>query len=236
MAKKSMKKRYGWLLVIGIIGITLVLLRYAGLFDRINIQLLQEKAHIFEAYVKQHWFLSLFLFCFLFMVVTILSLPVTILLTVASGYLFGVTVGTIASVVGATLGGCIVFLIVRYVIGSWVQHRYSAQLRVFNHEVKYYGGYYLLMLQILPVTPVFIINLFAGVSPLSLWTYFWATIIGLLPGTLIYTLAGQKLHTIDSLKDILSWHNMAILALLAAASLIPMILKRLIWPGLKEPN
>lgn len=231
-----MKKRYGWLLIIGIFGIALVFLRYMGLFDRINIQLLQEKAHVLENYVSQRWLLSLFLFCSLFTAVTVLSLPVTVLLTIASGYLFGATVGTGASVLGATLGGCIIFLIVRYVIGSWVQHRYAAQLRIFNHEVKHYGGYYLLMLQILPVTPVFIINLFAGVSPLSLWTYFWATALGLLPGTLIYTLAGQKLHTINAVEDILSWQSIAILGLLAAASLIPMLLKRFIWPGIKEPN
>lgn len=224
------------LLIIAVTILIVFLMYYFGLFDRINLELLQEKAHILEEYVSHHWWWALLVFCGFFSLVTVLSIPITVLLTVASGYLFGITVGTCASVIGATIGGSIVFLLVRYFIGSWVQHRYSARLRTFNDEIKHYGAYYLLMLQLLPITPVFIINLFAGLSPLSLGTYIWATALGLLPGTLIYTVAGQKLHTINSIKDILSWQAMGVLLLLAACALTPMVIKRLIWPTLKGPN
>jgi uncharacterized membrane protein YdjX (TVP38/TMEM64 family) len=79
------------------------------------------------------------------------------------------------------------------------------------------------MLQLLPATPTFLINTLAGLTSISLWTFVWTTFVGIIPGSLLYTYAGQKLYTITSLWDIFSVPVILIFVLLALSALIPVI-------------
>ena len=67
----------------------------------------------------------------------------------------------------------------------------SRDIAHFNKEIADYGGFYLLILQFLPFTPTFIINIVAGLSSISAWTFVWTTAVGMAPGTVIYSLAGH---------------------------------------------
>ena len=199
---------------------------YLGLFEAVTLTTLQQNASALYFFVQRYFVFSVFIFCALFTTATFLFLPITVLLTLAAGFLFGVSIGTLLVLLSATCGGAIMLLVVRYAIGNRVQEKYADALQMFNDDIKKYGSSYLLMLQLLPITPTFAINLFAGVIPISLWTYMWTTAVGILPGTLIYAIAGRQLHVIKSLNDLMSWPAIIILCLLALLALLPMIVRR----------
>lgn len=208
--------------IIGILAVLIVLGYFSGIAQYVTL----ERVAGLRAFVHDHYLLSVFLYCVFFITATILFIPVTLLLTVVSGYLFGVVPGALYATASATMGGMILFLLVRYLFGQRVQKKFARQAKKFSEEIHERGYSYVLMLQLLPVTPTPLINLVAGLSPLSCWTFVWASFVGMLPGGFIYAFAGQQIAHIRSVNDIISWPMFMVLVLLAAGALfIPYALR-----------
>lgn len=219
-----MKMRYNKQLIFaGIILSVFLVVYYCAIHQYITRDQLIKHAHYLHAIVAQYYIPAVIFYCLFFIAATVLYLPITILLTIAGGFLFGIGYGLLYATLSATLGSTIVFLLVRYLIGNFVQKRYKNQLATFNEALERHGYNYLLMLQLLPATPTFLINTLAGLTSISLWTFVWTTFVGIIPGSLLYTYAGRKLYTITSLWDIFSVPIILIFILLALSALIPVI-------------
>ena len=93
----------------------------------------------------------------------------------------------------------------------------------FNKAMKLYGKNYLLVIRFVAVIPFFLVNILVGLTNLSLWTFIWTTAIGILPGSLVYTFAGQQLNEIESLRDIFSFNILLAFFFLALLALLPII-------------
>jgi len=148
-------------------------------------------------------------------------------LTLAGGFLFHLFPGIIYVNVAATVGATLGFLFARYILGNKVQEKYASQLERFNRELDENGHLYLLTLRLIPAFPFFLINLLAGLTKVSLKTFFWTTMVGILPGSLVYSFAGSQLNTIESVEDIFSGSIIAAFLALALFALLPVILKKL---------
>ena len=81
------------------------------------------------------------------------------------------------------------------------------------------GAYYLFTLRLVPIFPFFLINLGMGLTPQRAWTFFWVSLLGMLPGTFLYVNAGKTLAGIDAPGDILTPGVLVSLALLGIVSL-----------------
>ena len=79
----------------------------------LTLQALAENRETLRGYIDGNMLLSLLGFIALYVVVVALSLPGGAVLTVAGGFLFGWFIGGVASIIGATIGATIVFLIAR---------------------------------------------------------------------------------------------------------------------------
>lgn len=152
-------------------------------------------------------------------------LPIAGILTMGGGFLFGTLPGALFTNIGATVGATLSFLLVRHLIGQSIQQRYSLQLAKFNKEIQVYGSSYLLFIHFIAIIPFFFANILAGLTNVSLWTFVWTTSVGIFPGSLIYSFAGQQLNTITSIKDLLSFNVLLVFVLLALLALIPFIIR-----------
>jgi uncharacterized membrane protein YdjX (TVP38/TMEM64 family) len=56
-----------------------------------------------------------------------------------------------------------------------------------------HGFYIILYLRIVPVIPYNALNLMAGASPIEFSDYLWASLIGILPGTILFAMLGDAL-------------------------------------------
>jgi len=183
----------------------------------------RESAYDLYTWVHNHYIFALILYCCTFILAAVSAFPITVVFTIAGGFLFGPIIGAIYAVACATTGAVVVFLLSRYLLGKRVQKRYAQKLDLFNVEIKRHGQWYILMAHVFPFTPMFIMNVSAGLTNISLWTYSWATALGLIPGTLLYTFAGQYVHKIDSVADIVSWQMFWLLILGSLLLLLPVV-------------
>ncbi len=170
--------------------------------------------------------LALAVFFVVYVVVTGLSLPVALWLSLTAGFLFGRWLGTVVVLLAATVGATLAFLSSRYLFRGAVQRRFGERLRAINQGVERDGAFYLLTLRLLPVVPYWLINLGMGLTPLRAWTFVWVTLLGILPGTFAYVNAGGALRDIEKPSDILSPGVVQALLLLA---LLPLLLRLLLW-------
>lgn len=201
---------------------TLFLRTYMGL------SVMKQYANNLYVLVQDNYLYSALFFSFLLCISTLLFIPVTVLLTIFGGFLFGPILGAFLVVVGVTVGAYILFMLVRFVFGDFLLKRCPQRIVALNKDMAEYGAFYLLILQFLPFTPTFVINLFAGASTISASTFIWTTAIGMAPGTIIYSFGGQYLHAIHSPSDILSWPLLLLLVCLSLLTASALAIKRYI--------
>jgi len=214
--------------VIGIITLAVIAALFVCFYtvchgNYLTLTLLKQNRAQLQQFVANHYWKSVFCFMVVYLGTVIMSLPIATLMTVAGGMLFGLWYGTLFSLIGGTIGSIIAFFGIRYVVGDWLASRYTSQLKVLNEQMRVYGSLYLLGLHFIIFIPFTLINLLAGLTNVSWTTFLWTTVVGMLPASIIYAFAGQKLATIDSLSDLFSVRGVLGLSAIATLLLISLV-------------
>jgi uncharacterized membrane protein YdjX (TVP38/TMEM64 family) len=140
--------------------------------------------------------LAILSFMAIYAAVVALSLPGGAVLTLTGGFLFGWPAGGIASLVAALAGAVIVFLIARSALGEPFAARAGPWLQRLRAGFQEDAFSYLLFLRLVPVFPFWLVNLAPALLGVGLGTYALATLIGIVPGTFAYAIAGSGLDSI----------------------------------------
>ncbi len=133
-------------------------------------------------------------FVILYAVLTALNFP-GLVLTLAGGVVFGIERGIVLNLIGANLGANAAYglarMLGRDVVATLLGARFSRMQRL--AEV---GGFrWLLRLRLVPVVPFNLLNLAAGLAGMPWRTFAAATALGIVPGTVIYTLFADAIVT-----------------------------------------
>jgi len=155
-----------------------------------------------------------------------ISIPGATVLTLMGGAIFGAWVAMILVAVGATLGASLAFLCARFIFRDALESKYANRLAVFNKELEKNAFQYMLFLRLVPLFPFFLINLVMGLTRVSLKVFFIASFVGMIPGILVYSNAGEQLGSIESLKDVASPKVLLAFVLLGCFALVPVIYKK----------
>ncbi|HEY5512974.1 MAG TPA: TVP38/TMEM64 family protein [Geomonas sp.] len=166
-------------------------------------------------------------FMAIYIVQTALSLPGAAILSLAAGAIFGSLMGTLYTIIAATIGATLAFLVARYLLRDTILKMFGPKLEGINRELETRGLNYLLFLRLVPVFPFFLINLAAGLTRLPLRTFVLGTMTGIIPGGFVFVNAGASLATIDSLRDVASPRVLGSFALLGLFALLPVIYGKL---------
>ncbi len=162
----------------------------------LTLQALAENREALRGYIDGNMLLSLLGFIALYVVVVALSLPGGAVLTLAGGFLFGWFIGGVASIVGATIGATIVFVIARSAMSDVLAARAGPFLSRFRQGFQQDAFSYLLFLRLVPIFPFWLVNLAPGLLGVGFWTYVVTTLLGIVPGTFAYSLAGSGLDSV----------------------------------------
>lgn len=171
----------------------------------ITLAQLQKYAQQLYIFTQENYFQAVLIYCLVFIIASMCFIPITVLLTIAGGFLFGAIPGWLYAISCTTIGSCLTFLFVRNFIGDLIQQYYDDELENLNQDFAHFGAQYLLILQLVPFTPTFFINLCAGLTEISLWTFAWTTLVGIAPAAFLYAWAGKSLHHVHSAADIITW-------------------------------
>ncbi len=164
------------------------------------------------------------IFFLVYVVVTALSLPGAVVMTLAAGGFFGLIWGFFIVSFASTFGATLAFLASRYLLRESVQKRFGHRLEPINKGIEREGAFYLFTLRLVPIFPFFLINLLMGLTPIKTITYYWVSQVGMLAGTLVYINAGTQLAKIEGLSGILSPGLLFSFALLG---IFPLIAKKI---------
>jgi pyruvate/2-oxoglutarate dehydrogenase complex dihydrolipoamide dehydrogenase (E3) component/uncharacterized membrane protein YdjX (TVP38/TMEM64 family) len=143
-------------------------------------------------------------FFIVYVVVTALSLPGAVIMTLAAGALFGLAAGTLIVSFASSIGATLAFLASRHVLRDAIQRRFGDRLKAMNEGMAKDGMLYLFTLRLVPIFPFFLVNLLMGLTPVKTLSYYWVSQLGMLAGTLVYINAGTQLAQINSLSGIVS--------------------------------
>ncbi len=112
----------------------------------------------------------------------------------AAGYAFGAWRGGVLAMAAQMLGCCVDFWWARAVARDWAVRRLRGRLARLDHTLADRPFVATLTLRLLPVGNNLVLNLLAGVSGLRAAPFLAATLIGYLPQTAIFVLAGSGVH------------------------------------------
>jgi uncharacterized membrane protein YdjX (TVP38/TMEM64 family) len=112
------------------------------------------------------------------------------------GLMFGWVIGGLATVVGATIGATILFLIARTAVGGLLSEETAPWLAKLREGFKQDALSYLLFLRLVPAFPFWFVNVAPAVLGVPLKTYVIGTFLGIIPATFAFASAGAGLDSV----------------------------------------
>jgi uncharacterized membrane protein YdjX (TVP38/TMEM64 family) len=114
-------------------------------------------------------------------------------MTIAAGLAFGTGWGSVYSLIGADVGAIVAFGAGRWLGKSFVERVVGERFHEVLHKIARHGFQIIFYLRMVPVIPYNALNLLAGASPITFKDYFWASMIGMVPGTILFAFLGDAL-------------------------------------------
>ncbi|MDP6038430.1 MAG: TVP38/TMEM64 family protein [Candidatus Latescibacteria bacterium] len=145
----------------------------------------------FNAWVAQLGPLGLVVYGIFYIIAVVLFLPGS-LITIGSGYLFGLGWGTLMVSISATISASLSFLIARYLARDWVvsKAKQNAKFNAIDQAIGKQGWKIVGLLRLSPALPFSLSNYLYGLTAIRFVPYVLATWIGTFPGTLMYVYLG----------------------------------------------
>ncbi len=201
----------------------IIIFKQLGLGEYLTLDYLKQSQDRFTDLYSAKPLFVISVYMLIYILITALSLPGAVIMTLAGGGLFGLVSGTVIVSFASTIGATLACFVSRFLLRDWVQKKFGNRLEPINKGIDNEGGFYLFTMRLVPAFPFFLINLAMGVTRLSFFQYYWVSQIGMLPGTIVYVNAGKELAKIDSLSGILS---PSLLVSFAILGIFPLMVKK----------
>lgn len=159
------------------------------------------------------------MFILLFTLAPLIFFPDGIL-ALAGGLIFGFAWGSFYIVLGALCGGTLSFYLARLYGNKMREKLAHEKLINFQKSVKRHGFIMILLLRLVPLVPFNIISYSAGFSTIRYRDFFFATLLGMSPGVLVYANIGAQSLSFGSREFYIS------IGLLVALVVVSMVLKQ----------
>jgi uncharacterized membrane protein YdjX (TVP38/TMEM64 family) len=235
-------KRLGWLRLwpIGLIAAGIGAAWAFGLFDYLSLDTLRDQQATLRALVEDHFVLALAGFVAVYALATFFMIPGALWITIAGGFLFGLGIGSAATILGATLGATALFLAARTSFGGYLRKIAGGQVEKVQGEFEKSPLAYLFAMRFFPGVPFPVANILPALLGAKLRDFLISTVFGIIPGVLAYSWVGAGLGATFARgedPDLASvFRNLLPAALaLVAVSLLPVLWKKFAARGVVTP-
>ncbi|MBN1220862.1 MAG: TVP38/TMEM64 family protein [Anaerolineae bacterium] len=179
-------------LIRGVVALIVLLLLWANRHYLLTLlDFLRDREAITDSLESLGGWGPLFYLLFLGMQVITAFIPGHPLL-IAAGYLYGFAGGLALNLIGVVLFSQLVFVAARRAGKPLVQRFVSTNLLDrWDHLTQQQGFFFFLILFWFPIIPSNATNYLAGLSSISFWLFFLASLVGRLPGLALVTLIGS---------------------------------------------
>ncbi len=186
------------------LGILLLIIGLAFALDLqrfLAFETLREHDQALRAFVAARPLLTALGFVLAYAAAVAVSLPGAAFLTIAGGFLFGIWLGTLLAVTGATTGSIAIFLIAKTSLGDGLKERAGPWLLRMQDGFNENALSYLLVLRLIPIFPFWMVNIVPALLGVKLRDYALATFFGIMPGGFVYASVGNGLGAVIEAGD-----------------------------------
>jgi uncharacterized membrane protein YdjX (TVP38/TMEM64 family) len=193
---------------------------------------LKQHREVLLTWTNENYYLAVALFLLIYILVVSISIPGATILTLTGGFLFGIYWGTIYVIVSATIGATCLFLAVRTALEPWFAKNTTKWIVKMRKGFQEGAFQYLLSLRLVPLFPFWVVNIVPALLGIKTSTFILATLIGIIPGTVVYVSLGTGLSQLfarnqaPDMKIIFEPQILFPLIALALLALLPIIYKK----------
>jgi uncharacterized membrane protein YdjX (TVP38/TMEM64 family) len=167
-----------------------------GLNRYLTFDLLRQHREEIGGWVEIHLIAASLIYVLAYIAVVAFSLPLGTVATLCGGFLFGTLWGSTLTVVGATIGAIAVFLASRRAFGDALRRRGGPVANRLEEGLRRNAFSYLLFLRLVPLFPFWLVNIAPALFNVRLRTFAVTTLIGIIPGTVVYCSVGSGLGAV----------------------------------------
>ncbi len=180
--------------------ILIVLIIFWGIYffnkDFFQINNIFSKIEIIQNFINVNYFVSILIFTLFYSFLILCNFPIASLISMISGYLFGIWVGAIIAIVGGTLGAFGIFSVAKFFFLDFIKKniliKYSFIEDYFNkNDIEL-----MLLIRIIPGIPFFLQNLLLASLGAENKKFVYTSLIGFAPWSLIFCSVGNGLDDI----------------------------------------
>lgn len=135
----------------------------------------------------------------MYVILFLLSIPLPLPSTpvaIAGGYVFGVWIGTLLTIIGTIIGGSIAFLLIRYYGEPLLEKVVSKHhLHHFNHIFRKRGTNGAIIALAIPAFPSDAVEFMLGLTKIRYHAFLLVIILGNIPRSLLIVALGDQLYT-----------------------------------------
>jgi uncharacterized membrane protein YdjX (TVP38/TMEM64 family) len=198
------RARRGWLFRLAPLAVLagLVVLALAmGWHRALSLEALVQRRAALGTLVDAHYAAALGSFLALYVTAVAISIPGAVFLTIGGGMLFGWVIGGAAAVVGATVGGTLLFILARFALADFIRRRLGPRVNALAQGFRADAFHYLLFLRLVPAFPFWLVNLAPALAGVSLPAFVAATTIGVIPASFAFAAFGAGLDSVVAAQD-----------------------------------
>lgn len=178
---------------LAIMAIAVIAFFTSGVAESFSLENLTRSYLNTRSIIESRLALSLAIFILTYIVLVAVAFPATWILTVGGGLVFGVWLGTLGTLIGATLGAIILYWVARVALSDFFETKAGKTLNKLKQGFQENEVNYMLFLRLVPAFPFLVVNFAPGILGVRFFTYTWTTFVGIMPGVLAYAWAGSGL-------------------------------------------
>lgn len=196
MENKNIKKYMKMLFLVVILGIVLMYILNPAFNSKINeiIRVFDPKGDAAKEFIASYGGYAMAVSFGLMVFQSVMAPLPAFLITFANAALFGWKVGALLSWSSAMAGAVLCFYISR-VLGRDIAEKFAPKAALESVDVFFekYGKYAIVVCRLLPFISFDIVSYAAGLTSMGFLSFFFATGIGQLPATIVYSYVGGML-------------------------------------------
>lgn len=143
-------------------------------------------------WIEGHRAIAWLVYVAAYIVATVLLIPGSVI-TIAGGFVFGLGLGVALVSAGSVIGATCSFLLGRRFVRDWVTRQITGlpRFEALDRATRSDGFMIVLLARLSPLFPFNLLNYAFGLTAVRLRAYFFASWIGMLPGTILYVYIGS---------------------------------------------
>ena len=190
----ELDKPKSWRTIVTVVGGFLIVVGIAA-FAREYLSSSSIQALLSRVNALGHW--GPILMALIYILACVLVLPASVL-TLAAGFLFGLWKGYVVVAAGSVLGASAAFWIGRTFGREWVRRKIerNPKFSAIDRAVAGSGFKIVVLTRLSPVFPFNLQNFAYGVTGVAFRDYFWASWIGMVPGTVMFVYLGSAMKSL----------------------------------------